>query len=126
MIIYIFFLLGSFVSTKCLAQEDVYKRQDVRWANFGSIGVSWNVQNEIFYNIPWMNILKIKASYVANGNSRLGSQEALGLYSYGESYSYAPLISTLLRGEIVYVAEGKEVKIAVEGGIVEVTGTTVW
>ena len=25
---------------------------DVRWANFGSIGVSWNVQNESFYNIP--------------------------------------------------------------------------
>ena len=35
--------------------------------------------------------------------------------------NHAPLISTLLRGEIVYVAEGKEVKIAVEGGIVEVT-----
>ena len=34
--------------------------------------------------------------------------------------NHAPLISTLLRGEIVYVAEGKEVKIAVEGGIVEV------
>lgn len=34
--------------------------------------------------------------------------------------NHAPLISTLLRGEVVYVAEGKEVKIAVEGGIVEV------
>jgi hypothetical protein len=33
-----------------------------------------------------MNILKIKASYGANGNSRLGSQEALGLYSYGKLF----------------------------------------
>lgn len=71
---------------------------DVRWANFGSIGVSWNVQNESFYNIPWMNILKIKASYGANGNSRLGSQEALGLYSYGESYSYAGEIGGVMSG----------------------------
>ena len=71
---------------------------DVRWANFGSIGVSWNVQNESFYNIPWMNILKIKASYGANGNSRLGSREALGLYSYGESYSYAGEIGGVMSG----------------------------
>lgn len=34
--------------------------------------------------------------------------------------NHAPLISTLLPGEIVYFTEGKEVKIAVTGGIVEV------
>ena len=71
---------------------------DVRWANFGSVGVSWNIQNEKFFNIPWMNILKIKASYGANGNSRLGSQSALGLYSYGESYSYAGEIGGTMSG----------------------------
>jgi len=62
---------------------------DVRWGNFGSAGVSWNIQNEKFFNIQWINILKLKASYGSNGNSRLGSQEATGLYSYGDSYNYA-------------------------------------
>lgn len=33
---------------------------------------------------------------------------------------HAPLISTLIRGEITYVSEGKENKVPVEGGIVEV------
>lgn len=61
---------------------------DVRWANFGSVGVSWNIHNESFFKVPWVNVLKLKASYGANGNSRLGSREALGLYSYGESYGY--------------------------------------
>ena len=61
---------------------------DVRWADFASVGVSWNVHNEKFFNIPWITVLKLKASYGANGNSRLGSQEALGLYSYGDSYAY--------------------------------------
>lgn len=61
---------------------------DVRWADFASVGVSWNVHNEKFFKIPWITVLKLKASYGANGNSRLGSQEALGLYSYGESYAY--------------------------------------
>ncbi len=35
-----------------------------------------------------MNVLKLKLSYGSNGNSRIGSQEALGLYSYGESHNY--------------------------------------
>ena len=61
---------------------------DVRWADFASVGVSWNIHNEKFFKIPWITVLKLKASYGANGNSRLGSQEALGLYAYGESYAY--------------------------------------
>ena len=61
---------------------------DVRWANFSSVGVSWNIHNEKFFHVPFINILKLKTSYGANGNSRLGSREAKGLYSYGDNYSY--------------------------------------
>ena len=61
---------------------------DVRWADFASVGASWNVHNEQFFRVPWITVLKLKASYGANGNSRLGSQEALGLYAYGDSYAY--------------------------------------
>ena len=61
---------------------------DARWASFASVGTSWNVHNEKFFKIPWISVLKLKASYGSNGNSRIGSQEALGLYSYGESYAY--------------------------------------
>ena len=61
---------------------------DVRWANFASIGASWNVHNEPWFHLPWLNVLKLKASYGANGNSRIGSQESLGTYSYSESNAY--------------------------------------
>lgn len=61
---------------------------DVRWANFSSVGVSWNVHNEKWFKLPWLNVLKLKASYGANGNSRIGSQESLGTYTYGDSYAY--------------------------------------
>lgn len=71
---------------------------DVRWANFGSVGVSWNVQNETFFQVPWINVLKLKASYGANGNSRIGSREAQGLYSYGDSYSYAGQMGGVMSG----------------------------
>ena len=35
-----------------------------------------------------MNVLKLRATYGTNGNSRIGSLEAMGLYTYGDSYSY--------------------------------------
>ena len=61
---------------------------DVRWAQFGSVGLSWNVHNEKWYPWRWMDVCKLSASYGVDGNSRLGSQQALGLYSYGNSYAY--------------------------------------
>ena len=61
---------------------------DVRWANFASVGASWNIHNEKFFHIPWINVLKLKASYGANGNSRIGSLQSLGTYVYSNSNSY--------------------------------------
>ena len=61
---------------------------DAQWGNFASVGTSWNIHNEPFFNAENINVLKLKLSYGSNGNSRIGSQEALGLYSYGESHNY--------------------------------------
>lgn len=61
---------------------------DSQWGNFASVGASWNIHNESFFQSEVIDILKLKMSYGSNGNSRIGSQEALGLYSYGESYNY--------------------------------------
>lgn len=61
---------------------------DSQWGNFASAGASWNIHNEDFFQSDIINVLKLKASYGSNGNSRIGSQEALGLYSYGESHNY--------------------------------------
>lgn len=65
---------------------------DVRWAQFASIGGSWNIHNEAFFHFPIINTLKLKASFGSNGNSRLGSGalEALGTYSYNSQYIDSP------------------------------------
>jgi TonB-linked SusC/RagA family outer membrane protein len=63
--------------------------KDVRWVNFGSIGASWNIHNEKYFKSKIINLLKLKASFGTNGNSRIGSEESLGLYSYNESDNYA-------------------------------------
>ncbi len=62
--------------------------EDVRWGKFYSLGYSWNVHNESFFSSNIINILKLKASFGTNGNSRLGRQEALGVYTYDENNNY--------------------------------------
>lgn len=71
---------------------------DVRWGNFGSMGLSWNLHNERWFGVEAIDILKLKFSYGMNGNSRLGSQEALGLYSYSSSYMYAGQMGGVMSG----------------------------
>lgn len=63
--------------------------RDVRWANFASAGASWNIHNESFFSSEWINVLRLKASYGSNGNSRIGTQEALGVYSISDNDQYA-------------------------------------
>ena len=56
---------------------------DKRWGNFWSVGASWRISNENFMsNIGWLNNLKLKASYGAQGNDNIGS-----LYGYQGSYA---------------------------------------
>ena len=59
-----------------------------RWANFWSVGLSWNIHNEKFFKSNLVKMLKLKASYGTNGNSRVDSSQAVGAYTYGSTYSY--------------------------------------
>ena len=59
-----------------------------RWSNFWSVGVSWNIHKEAFFNSSLINMLKLKASYGIDGNSRIDASVAKGSYSYSDSYAY--------------------------------------
>lgn len=61
---------------------------DSQWGKFWSAGTSWNIHNEDFFQSDLLNVLKLKASFGTNGNSRLGSQRAQGLYNYNASSNY--------------------------------------
>ena len=63
-----------------------------RWGDFSSIGLSWNAHNEHFFNVPWIDRLKVKASYGNSGNSRLDSSAAYGTYSYTSGFYYGGLM----------------------------------
>ncbi|MBO6168721.1 MAG: SusC/RagA family TonB-linked outer membrane protein [Bacteroidales bacterium] len=66
-----------------------------RWGDFSSVGLSWNVHNEKFFNVPFISRLKIKASYGNSGNSRVDTSASYGTYSYGSGAYYGGLMGAI-------------------------------
>jgi TonB-linked SusC/RagA family outer membrane protein len=59
---------------------------DVQWGNFYSGSVAWNVANESFFDVDFINDLKFRGSYGSVGNrSGLGRYEAQGTVTF-DSY----------------------------------------
>lgn len=57
---------------------------DHRWGNFWSAGAAWVISHENWFNVPWVNMLKVKASYGSQGNDALPYE-----YLYTDYYTIA-------------------------------------
>lgn len=44
-----------------------------RWGNFGSASVGWRISNEPFFNVRWIDDLKLRANYGTLGNTNIGA-----------------------------------------------------
>ena len=55
-----------------------------RWGNFWSFGGAWLISKESWFNAPWVDELKFKASYGEQGNDNIGN------YLYTDTYSIVP------------------------------------
>ena len=53
---------------------------DYRWGDFWSAGVGYLINKEPWFNAPWVDMLKIKASIGSQGNDNIGS------YRYTDTY----------------------------------------
>ena len=47
---------------------------DHRWGNFWSAGAAWIISHENWFDVSWVDMLKVKASYGSQGNDNLGSK----------------------------------------------------
>ncbi len=56
--------------------------KDNRWGNFWSVGGSWIVSNEDFFNVDEINYLKLRASY-----GEVGNDMGASFYAYQSLYS---------------------------------------
>lgn len=56
-----------------------------RWSTFWSLGAAWRIENEAFFDVPWVNALKLRASYGRLGNNNFGVNNA-DFYPYQPGY----------------------------------------
>lgn len=69
-----------------------------RFGFFPSFSAAWNISEEDFFHVPWMDDLKIRGSYGVLGNQQIGTypyQKTLSLgsiYVTGENESFHPAI----------------------------------
>lgn len=52
-----------------------------RWGNFWSLGGGWLINHESWFNAPWVDMLKLKASVGSQGNDNIGN------YLYTDTYT---------------------------------------
>ncbi len=62
-----------------------------RWANFWSVGASWDVAQESFLSsIKQIQTMRLRASYGTTGNAAIGNFSSLELYTFGNPYLGEP------------------------------------
>jgi len=54
---------------------------DHRWGNFWSASLGWNIHNEEWFNVKWVDALKFKASYGENGNDNIDAYRYITYYN---------------------------------------------
>lgn len=57
-----------------------------RWGNFWSFGGAWLISKEKFFNVSWIDELKVKASYGEQGNDNIQDQYGMDQFLYENTF----------------------------------------
>lgn len=82
---------SKYLFTLTLRADGSSKFPNHKWGFFPSAALSWNMAEEEFIkNIGWLSTAKLRASYGATGNNRVGDYDAYSslVVPIGSSYSY--------------------------------------
>ena len=69
---------------------------DNRWGSFWSFGAAWMLSREKFFNVNWIDELKIKVSYGEQGNDQIGNYRYTTLYGIVNNDYYAGVLPSAL------------------------------
>jgi TonB-dependent starch-binding outer membrane protein SusC len=71
-----------------VARYDGHSRfgNETRWGFFPSVSGAWRITEEDFFNVDFLDELKLRVGYGITGNSQIGNFASRGLYSAAGSY----------------------------------------
>ena len=70
-----------FASASYRRDASSYFDPDHRWGNFWSLGGAWLVNKEAWFDVDWIDELKLKASYGEQGNDNIGYYNYITTYN---------------------------------------------
>ena len=80
---------------------------DNRWGNFWSASGAWMISKEDWFNVEWIDMLKIKASYGSQGNDNIGNYRYVNTYNIvNSSGNPAAVPNTLGNKDITWETNG--------------------
>ena len=71
---------------------------DHRWGNFWSLGGAWIISKEKWFNAPWVDELKFKASYGEQGNDNIGDYLYTDTYTIQDSNGSISFVPSTTKG----------------------------
>ena len=74
---------GKYLATLSFRRDGNSKfASDVRWASFYGVSAGWNIHKENFFDVKWVDQLKLRTSY-----GELGNDGGISFYAYQALYS---------------------------------------
>ncbi|MES2457514.1 MAG: SusC/RagA family TonB-linked outer membrane protein [Bacteroidota bacterium] len=64
-----------------------------RWGVFPSLSMGWMVSNETFFDLSWVNFLKLRTSFGLSGNNEIANYGSVGLLAYSDYIIGGGLVS---------------------------------
>ena len=81
-----------------------------RWGVFPSVSAGWRISEENFFqnSLPWISLMKIRASWGQLGNQRIGNYPYQSVFALGRDYPFG-VPSTLHSGAAVVNLANKDI-----------------
>lgn len=67
--------------------------KDKRFGAFPSFSAGWRISEESFFQVPWIDNLKIRASWGLLGNQEIGNYAFYNTYVFGQNYTLGNLLA---------------------------------
>ena len=87
---------------------------DHRWGNFWSLSGAWIISKESFFNVKWVDELKLKASYGEQGNDGIKDYLYTTTYTFKNSNGKLALVPRLLGNETISWEKNGNFNVGVE------------
>jgi len=99
--------------------------KDNKYGNFGSVSGSWRINQEPFFNVDFINDLKLRASYGSTGNSSIGWYASKGNYFVATYNGGSSLLPSTIENPDLRWEKKSTADVALDFGVLgnRITGT---